>query len=61
MVSKCKKGTILTFRAIQPNPSYDMLFMPKKLHAKKKKVTEAFLRLALPLLKVDADDGQVGI
>ena len=36
-------------------------FMPKK-----KKVTEAFLRLAIPLLKVDAaddddDDGQIGI
>ena len=31
---------------------------------KKRKVTEAFLRLALPPLKVDADadaDGQVGI
>ena len=37
--------------------------MPKKLHAKKK-VTESLPRLALALLKVNADadeDGQVGI
>ena len=39
----------------------------KKLHAKKReKVTEAFLRLALPPFKVDADaadddDGRIGI
>ena len=55
----------MIFRAIQQNPSYDMVlvssqrsFMPKE-----KKVTEAFLRLALLLIKFDAndDDGQVGI
>ena len=43
----------MTFRVIQPNPSYDMFI------AKKKEVTEAFL--TLPLLKVDAEDRQVGI
>ena len=45
--------------AIQPNPSYGRYVVnviPKKLYAKKReKVTEAFLRLALPLLKVDAE------
>ena len=53
-----------TFITIQPNPSYDMLLMSsqRSLMPKKEKVTEAFLRLALPPLKVDADDdGQVGI
>ena len=52
---------------IQPNPSYDMLLMlaQRSFMQKKEKVTEAFRRLALPPLKVDADDaaadGRVGI
>ena len=46
---------------MQPNPSYDMLSSQRSFMPKKKKVTEAFLRLALPLLEVaDVDDGQVG-
>ena len=68
----CKKGTILIvrplrlpFRAIQPNPSYDMLLLSSQRSCmpKMKNVAEALLRLALPLLKVDADadDGQVSI
>ena len=57
----------MTFKAIQPNPSHDMLLMSsqRSFMPKRKKVTEAFLSLALPLLKVDAatadDDGRVGI
>ena len=35
---------------------------PKEASCQKREnLTEAFLRLALPLLKIDADDGQVGI
>ena len=61
----------MTLRAIQPNPSYDMFLMSsqRSLMQKKEKVTEAFLRLALPPFKVaaaadddaDDDDGRVGI
>ena len=51
MLLKCKKGTILTFILIQPNPSYDMLLMSSQksfMQKKREKVTEAFLRLAPP-------------
>ena len=61
MVLSAKKGTILifrplkmTFRANQPNISYDMLFMSfqRRRMPKRVKTTSAFLR-SLPLLKVD--------
>ena len=54
----------MTIRAIQPNPSYDMV-IPKKLHHNKiEKVTEAFLRLTPPpsiLTDRQTDDGHLGI
>ena len=74
---KCKKGTILTFRllkmtfrAIQQNPSYDMLLMSsqRSFMSKKEKRYRSVSEIGLPLLKVDADadadddvDGQVSI